>query len=345
MQNQLDILELRRDELAHWMVQHNLEPYRANQIFKWVFLRLADHFDQMTDLGKSLREYLSEHFVVGRLDMDTLETSTDGTQKFRFRLKDGKFVESVLIPERRHQTLCVSSQVGCALGCLFCLTGSGGFTRNLSRGEIIAQIREVRKHLGKQGKLTNLVFMGMGEPLANYDNLVSALKTIGDSDYGLKFSSHRITVSTAGLVSRMADLGRDTRVNLAISLNATDNATRDRLMPLNRKYPIESLLEACRNYPLPRGRRITFEYIVIKGINDSDKDAHRLAKLLRPIRSKINLIPYNPHAGCEFERPEEADVLRFQKILIDHNYTAMIRQSKGRDISAACGQLIGDRNE
>ena len=327
------------------MVQHELEAYRANQIFKWVYLRLVDDFDRMTDLGKPLREFLSDHFVVPRLGMDTLETSVDGTRKYRFRLKDGKFVESVLIPERNHQTLCVSSQVGCAQGCRFCLTASGGFTRNLSRGEIVAQIREVRKHLGRQGNLTNLVFMGMGESLANYDNLVSALETIGDSDYGLKFSSHRITVSTAGLVPRIADLGRDTRVNLAISLNVTDNATRDRLMPLNHKFPIETLLDACRNYPLPRGRRITFEYIVIKDVNDSDDDALRLVKLLRPIRSKINLIPFNPYPECEFRRPEEADVLRFQKILIDHHYTAMIRKSKGQDISAACGQLIGDRND
>ncbi|CAB5161811.1 23S rRNA (adenine(2503)-C(2))-methyltransferase @ tRNA (adenine(37)-C(2))-methyltransferase (EC [Olavius algarvensis associated proteobacterium Delta 3] len=345
MQNRIDILELRRDELADWMVEHNLETYRANQIFKWVYLRLVDEFDQMTDLSKSLREFLPEHFVIGCPPIGTVETSPDGTRKYRFQLKDGKFVESVLIPERDHHTLCVSSQVGCALGCRFCLTGSGGFTRNLTRGEIVAQIREVRKHLGSQGNLTNLVFMGMGEPLANYGNLVSALGTISDSDYGLKFSSHRITVSTAGLVPRMADLGEDTRVNLAISLNATDNATRDRLMPLNRKFPIETLLEACRNYPLPKGKRITFEYIVIKDVNDSDEDAHRLAKLLRLIRSKINLIPYNPYPGCEFQRPEESDVLRFQKILIDHHFTTMIRKSKGRDISAACGQLVGERNE
>jgi len=345
MQNRIDILELRRRELTDWMVDHNLEGYRANQIYKWVYLRLVDDFGHMTDLAKSLRTFLPDHFIIGRLPIDTVETSTDGTRKYRCRLKDAKFVESVLIPERDHHTLCVSSQVGCAHGCRFCLTGSGGFTRNLTRGEIIAQIREVRKHIGSQGKLTNLVFMGMGEPLANYDNLVSALETIGDSNYGLKFSSHRITVSTAGLVPRMADLGKDTRVNLAISLNATDNETRDRLMPLNRKYPIETLLEACRNYPLPKGKRITFEYIVIKDVNDSDEDAHRLVKLLRPIRSKINLIPYNAYPGCEFQSPEESDVLRFQKILIDHHYTTMIRKSKGQDISAACGQLIGDRND
>jgi 23S rRNA (adenine2503-C2)-methyltransferase len=187
--------------------------------------------------------------------------------------------------------------------------------------------------------LTNLVFMGMGEPLANFDALVSALQTLTDNDYGLKFSGQRITVSTAGLVPRMADLGRETRVNLAVSLNATDNETRSRLMPINKKYPIESLLEACRTYPLPKGRRITFEYILVAGVNDSEQDARKLAGLLRPIRSKINLIPFNPHPGSPFRRPDEKAVLAFQKILLDRHYTTIIRRSKGQDISAACGQL------
>jgi 23S rRNA (adenine2503-C2)-methyltransferase len=246
------------------------------------------------------------------------------------------------MPERGHSTLCVSSQVGCALGCRFCRTGDGGLIRNLTRGEIVAQVRDLVRKADDGLALTNLVFMGMGEPLANFDALVSALGTLTDNDYGLKFSGQRITVSTAGVVPRMADLGRKTRVNLAVSLNAADNETRSRLMPINRKYPIEDLLEACRRYPLPKGRRITFEYILIADVNDRPADARRLAKLLRPIRSKINLIPFNPHPGSAFRRPEETAVLAFQKILLDSHYTTIIRRSKGQDIAAACGQLAAE---
>ena len=230
--------------------------------------------------------------------------------------------------------------MGCAQGCLFCLTATGGFERNLTRAEIIAQVRDIKRDLTDPEQLRNIVFMGMGEPLANYKNLVAALQVITGSSMGLGFASRRVTVSTAGLVSRLADLGRDTRVNLAISLNASDNQTRNRLMPINRKFPIEKLLKACQKFPLPGGRRITFEYVLLKDVNDSVEDAQRLAKLLRPIKSKINLIPFNPHAGCQYQRPNEDHILRFQNILIDKNYTVMIRQSKGQDISAACGQLV-----
>jgi 23S rRNA (adenine2503-C2)-methyltransferase len=282
---------------------------------------------------------LAQHFVIKRLKVAKLEISKDGSQKYLFKLSDGKHIESVLIPERDHYTLCVSSQVGCAQGCLFCLTAAGGFERNLTRAEIVAQVRDIKKELGDSEQLRNIVFMGMGEPLANYNNLVSALDTITNNDYGLRFSTRRITVSTAGLVPRFSSLGRDTKVNLAISLNATDNHTRSRLMPINRKYPLENLLKACRQYPLPAGRRITFEYILINGINDTKDDARRLAKLLQPIRCKINLIPFNRHAGCDFERPPESVTQAFFKILFDKNYTVIIRRSKGQDIAAACGQL------
>ena len=206
--------------------------------------------------------------------------------------------------------------------------------------EIIEQVLYYARRLDTHGeRVTNIVMMGMGEPLANYKNLVDAIAVITDSSFGLGFAGRRVTVSTAGLVSRLADLGRDTRVNLAVSLNATDNTTRSRLMPINRKFPIEKLLEACQHFPLRGGRRITIEYVLLKGVNDSVKDARRLAGLLRPIKSKINLIPFNSHPGCRYQRPDEDTILRFQKILIDKNYTVMIRQSKGQDISAACGQL------
>jgi 23S rRNA (adenine2503-C2)-methyltransferase len=340
-----NILELDQDELVSWLADQKVEPYRADQILKWLYARQTDSFDLMTDLSKDLRARLESQFTIDRLDVGRIATSVDGTRKYVFKLKDGRRIESVLIPEREHYTLCISSQVGCAQDCGFCLTASIGFQRNLSVAEIVSQVRDIKHDLKDPKLLTNLVFMGMGEPLANYRNLVAAIKVITDACFGYGFAGRRVTVSTAGLASRLADLGRDTRANLAISLNATDNDTRSRLMPINRKFPIEKLLEACRHFPLPGGRRITFEYVLLKDINDSIDDAHRLAKLLRPIKSKINLIPFNTHPGCPFQRPEEDTILRFQNILIDKNYTVMIRRSKGQDISAACGQLVAREAE
>ena len=228
-----DILEMSREKLIFWLADRKIASYRADQIQKWVYLRQADSFEPMTNISKEIRALLSQHFVIGRLAAEKIETSRDGSRKYLFKLKDGKYIESVLIPERDHYTLCVSSQVGCAQGCLFCLTAAGGFERNLTRGEIIAQVRDIKNELADPMRLTNIVFMGMGEPLANYKNLVSAISVITDTDAGLRLANRRVTVSTAGLVSRLADLGRDTRVNLAVSLNATDNDTRDRLMPIN----------------------------------------------------------------------------------------------------------------
>jgi 23S rRNA (adenine2503-C2)-methyltransferase len=334
-----DIKELTIEQLTSWLEGQGVKPYRALQILKWVYLRQVDTFDAMTDVGKGLRTRLSNAFTISRLKTERTETSQDGSKKYLFKLDDGAHVESVLIPEKDHYTLCISSQVGCAQGCQFCLTAKGGFVRNLTRGEIIGQVRDVVSQLDDSKRLTNIVMMGMGEPLANYHNVVSAINTITDSDAGLAFSSRRLTLSTAGLASKLSDLGRETAVNLAISLNATENKTRTMLMPINRKYPIEALLDACARYPLKPRRRITFEYILIKGINDSIKDATRLAKLLRSIRAKINLIPFNAFTGTEFGRPEESVIRNFKEILNRHNYTAMIRHSKGQDISAACGQL------
>jgi 23S rRNA (adenine2503-C2)-methyltransferase len=334
-----DIKELTTDQLILWLENRNIKPYRAKQILKWIYLRQADTFEMMTDVGKDTRKYLARHFSINRLEKERTETSKDGSKKFLFKLIDGKHIESVLIPEKNHYTLCISSQVGCAQGCRFCLTGRGGLVRNLTKGEIIAQVRDVANDLDNSKGLTNIVMMGMGEPLANYANVVAAVATITDSDVGLGFSNRRLTVSTSGLIPKLPRLGRDTGVNLAISLNATDNETRDMLMPINRKYPIEKLLDACARYPLMPRRRITFEYIIIKGVNDSEEDAKRLARLLRPIRAKINLIPFNTFEGSDFERPEEQVILSFKEILKKNNYTAVIRQSKGQDISAACGQL------
>ncbi len=328
-----------RSSLARWLADAGEAPYRADQILRWVYRDQADRFEAMTNLKKDLRRRLAAAFVIQRCNLLARETASDGTRKFLFELADGEHIESVLIPEKDHFTLCLSTQVGCAQDCRFCLTASGGLRRNLSQGEILAQVRDIRCGLDRPEQLTNIVFMGMGEPLANYRNLIGAIGMLKDNKVGFGFSKRKITVSTAGLVPRLADLGRDTDVGLAVSLNATDNATRTRLMPINRRYPLESLLEACRRYPLGPQRRITFEYILIKGVNDSAADARRLADLLRPIRAKINLIAFNEHTASPFQRPSEETVLSFQKILVEQRYTAIIRHSKGREISAACGQL------
>jgi len=339
MSQRSDILNLTMDELSTWLNQYDIKSYRAKQVAKWIYSCQADRFDVMTDLGKNIRSLLTKHFFIGRLKTAKIAHSSDGSKKYLFKLADQNVIETVLIPERDHYTLCISSQVGCAQGCKFCLTAKDGCIRNLSRSEIIAQVRDVENDLPDDSRLTNIVIMGMGEPLANYKNVVSAVNTIIDGDDGLNYSSRRVTLSTAGVASRLGDLGQDTPVNLAISLNATDNETRDMLMPINRRHPIEQLLQACREYPLRPRRRITFEYVLIKGINDSVENAKRLVNLLRPIRAKINLIPFNEHEGCDFKRPEESVILTFQDLLVKNNFTAIIRRSKGEDISAACGQL------
>ncbi|MDM8526244.1 23S rRNA (adenine(2503)-C(2))-methyltransferase RlmN [Desulfococcaceae bacterium HSG8] len=335
----MDIKELTREQLIAWLGERDIASYRAEQILKWIYLRQADTFDVMTDLGKEVRELLSSCFTISCLETVRIQTSQDGSRKYLFKLDDGEHIESVLIPEKDHYTLCISSQVGCAQGCRFCLTARDGFRRNLTRGEIISQVRDIRNELEDSGWLTNIVFMGMGEPLANYKNVINAIAVITNNDFGLRFSNRKVTVSTAGMIPRLSDLGSDTKVSLAVSLNASDNRTRNKLMPVNRKYPLDKLLEACRNYRLPPGRMITFEYILIKGINDSQRDAERLVKLLRPVKSKVNLIPFNEHEESDFRRPETPVIYKFQEILSKNNYTVIIRRSKGEDISAACGQL------
>jgi len=337
--NKTDIKELTGEQLASWLEDRDIENYRAGQILKWIYNREADTFDIMTNLGKEIRKLLSLNFTINRLDIIQIERSQDGSRKYLFRLEDGNHIESVLIPEKDHYTLCISSQVGCAQGCRFCLTAKGGFVRNLSKSEIVAQVRDILKDQISSKRITNIVFMGMGEPLANLQNVIKAIHTITEADFGLGFSSRRFTVSTAGLVSKLSALGNETRVNLAVSLNATDNKTRDFLMPVNKKYPIEELLDACRRYNLRPGSKITFEYILIKGINDSAENANQLAELLKEIRSKINLIPFNEHEGSDFKRPEESVISNFREILVKKGCTTMVRRSKGEDISAACGQL------
>ena len=339
--SKIDIKDLSRQQLGDWLTERGIRPFRAAQIFQWIYQRQVDGFDPMTNLGKTLRAELAAAFENRRLRIAGEATSQDGSLKLLFELRDGRHIETVLIPEKDHYTLCISTQVGCSQGCAFCMTAKGGFVRNLTAGEIVSQVRDLKRRVEAQGDmpLTNIVFMGMGEPLANYANVVQALSVITDGDHGLKFSTRRVTVSTAGIVPRMADLGRDSQVNLAVSLNAADDATRTRLMPINRTYSIDALITACRNYPLPPRRKITFEYILMKGVNDSLDDARRLAKLLRPVKAKINLIPFNEHPGSDFKRPDDAHISRFQELLADKHYTVIVRHSKGQDIGAACGQL------
>jgi 23S rRNA (adenine2503-C2)-methyltransferase len=339
MDDKVDLRNLTFEELQTWVSHLGLEPYRAEQISRWIFLPGMTAFKQMTNVSKKWRDCFEQQAVLSRLELLAKERSSDGAQKFLFRLEDDLTVESVLIPERGHYTLCISSQVGCAQKCRFCLTGRMGLKRNLKASEIINQVLAVRESLRESEiPLTNLVLMGMGEPLDNFEQTSRALSILL-SPRGMQFSHRHVTVSTSGLIPGMAALGRLLPVNLAVSLNAATDKVRNFLMPVNRRYPLASLLQACREFPLPHGKRITFEYILIKGINDSPEEAGTLAKILRGIRGKINLIPFNPHPGSRFKAPEEKTLLEFQDILVAHQYTAIIRRSKGADISAACGQL------
>ncbi len=334
-----DIKNFSIDQIKNWLETCGVQAYRAGQIFNQIYLHQVDDFNNMTNISKELRRLLAQHYSIDRLEKVKAVFSKDGSQKYIFKLTDGNLIETVLIPEKNHATLCISSQVGCALGCQFCQTAQSGLIRNLTAGEIIAQVRDIRKAIDNPKRLTNIVIMGMGEPLTNYQNVVKAVNALTDRQFGLQFASRRVTLSTAGIVPKLAPLGRDTTVNLAISLNATDNNTRNRLMPINRKYPLKELLNACRYFPLKPRQRITIEYVLIKGINASEADAHRLARLLRGLKVKINLIPYNEYGKNAFRCPESAAIQAFRDILINHHYTVIVRHSKGRDISAACGQL------
>ncbi len=331
-----DLKALSQDEIEKFVRHANLPAFRARQVVHWIYERYVQSIGGITELSKKLREELSEKAYISNLELLDRLTSQDGTEKFLFGLEDGETIESVLIPDEDRLTLCISSQVGCAMGCVFCLTGKLGMKRNLKPHEIVDQVISADR-LISPNRITNIVLMGMGEPLANFDNVVEAIGRITGL---MKISPRRITLSTSGVVPKILELGsKALRINLAISLNATSDLVRNAIMPVNKTYPIRALLDACRRYPLAANRRITFEYVILKGINDSPEDAHRLVRLLKGIPSKINLIPFNPYSGCEYERPDDETVLRFQEILAQANMTVIIRKSKGQDILAACGQL------
>lgn len=334
-----DITELSRTELAAWFESQGMRAFRADQVMRWLYGQSAVSFDTMTNIRKAVRDQLCRNFTIRPLTVIKDQTASDGTRKLAFALKDDVRIESVMIGEKDHYTLCISTQGGCAMGCTFCMTGKNGLTRNLTPGEITGQVMAAQNMCPDDKPLTNIVLMGMGEPLANYDNVIRALTIITDAENGLKFASRRITLSTVGIVPKIERLAKDCKVRLAISLNAPDNETRSRLMPINRTYPIERLLDACRVYSRLHRDRITFEYVLIKGVNDSPEHAKKLARLLAPLRGKVNLIPYNANEGSEFTRPDLSSIETFLSILIEKQYTTMIRWSKGDDISAACGQL------
>ncbi len=336
--SKINLKSLNKDAMKEFVKARGLPAYRAKQVLHWIYEKKAESIEDITELSKDLRKKLSDAAYISNLKLLNRQASNDGTERFLFGLEDGESIESVLIPNEERLTLCISSQVGCAMGCGFCLTGKIGFKRNLKAHEIIDQIIAVMKvRSEKQKNITNIVFMGMGEPLLNFDEVIEALHRITGL---MGISKRRITLSTCGIAPKIIEFYKKApHVNLAISLNAADNKTRDIIMPVNKKYPIEALLNVCRKIPLPPGSRITFEYVMLEGINDSSDDAKKLVRLLKGIPSKVNLIPFNPYEGSRFQKLAENKVFAFQKILIDGNITAFIRKSKGQDILAACGQL------
>jgi len=340
-----NLVGLDRDELVQAVGELGLEPFRARQLWHWIYHRGATDFAAMSTLAKPVREKLAEHFTVDRPTAVKDLKSFDGTRKWLLRWEDGQEVESVHIPEEDRGTLCVSSQVGCTLTCRFCHTGTQRLVRNLEAAEIVAQVMVARDMLGewpspKDGRmLSNIVMMGMGEPLYNYANVAKALKIVMDGE-GIAISKRKITLSTSGVVPMMRRCGEELNVNLAVSLHAVTNELRDRIVPINRKYPIEELLDACRTYPgTSNARRITFEYVMLKDVNDSPADAKELCRLLRGIPAKVNLIPFNPWPGSPFERSTDKAIQIFGDIVNAAGYASPVRTPRGEDILAACGQL------
>ena len=344
-----NILDFSKEELTEI-----IKPsFRAKQIYQWIYQKYVNSFDEMKNIPKELKEELNQNFFLDPLSIVKIEQSLDGSKKYLFALKDGQTVESVLLPMKQEKvdedgklvhhtkyTICISSQVGCKIGCAFCLTGKDGFKRNLSTGEITAQILMIKRdNQIAENRRVNIVYMGMGEPLDNLDNVSKSVRIFSDID-GLCISTRRQTISTSGLSSQIEKLGKmDLGVLLAISLHAVDDDLRQKLMPINKAYNIESIINAVKAFPIDARKRVMFEYLVMKGVNDDQKSAKKLVKLLHGIKSKVNLIYFNPHHGSEFARPSEKDVVAFQQYLVDHGVLCTIRQSKGLDISAACGQL------
>lgn len=335
-----DLAELELAELEAALGARGEARFHARQLYRWVYRRGVTDFALMTDLSRALRARLQEEFTLTTPHIVGDERSVDGTRKFQLELADGRRIEAVFIPDTPSMTFCISTQVGCAMACGFCLTGKMGLVRHLTAGEIAGQVRVLAQATGLADFPFNVVLMGMGEPLHNYDNTMKALRMLYAAP-GLAVSPRRITLSTVGIVPGLERLAREPVMpNLAVSLHATTDEQRSRLVPPNRKYPLEAILDACRRFPLKKRSRITFEYVLLDGVNDTPDDARRLVKLLSGIKAKVNLIPLNPAPGIPFERPSDERVNRFAQILADRHVTVSVRKSRGRDIRAACGQLI-----
>jgi len=341
----IDLVGLDRDGFAAAVALTGDKPFRARQLWRWVYRSGVRDFAAMTDLAKDFRAALAERFAVGRPTIDRGQASADGTRKWLLGLDDGAQVEAVHIPEDDRGALCVSSQVGCTLTCRFCHTGTQRLVRNLTAREIVGQAMLARDELdewrkpAEERRFTNIVMMGMGEPLYNYDAVAAALRIVMDGE-GIGISKRRITLSTSGVVPTMRRCGEELGVNLAVSLHAVTDDLRDELVPINRKYPIADLMAACRDYPgTSNARRITFEYVMLGGVNDSPAEARALIRLLDGIPAKVNLIPFNPWPGAPYDSSSPAAIERFARILLDAGYASPVRTPRGRDIAAACGQL------
>ncbi len=342
----INLLDLDLAGLEAFFVEIDEKPFRARQLLQWIHQYRVVDFAEMTNLSKVLRQKLSELATISLPEVLQEYISKDGTYKWLIKLSCGNSIETVYIPEGNRGTLCVSSQVGCALACTFCSTAQQGFNRNLTTGEIIGQLWLANEALGKDPKgnrlVTNVVMMGMGEPLANYKNVVAAMKLMLD-DFGYGISWRRVTLSTAGIVPMIDQLKEDCHVSLAVSLHAANDELRNKLVPLNEKYPIAVLLDACRRYvDVNQKRHITFEYVLLDGMNDSAKDARDLVKLLKGIPSKVNLIPFNPFPGTHYRCSSRNAIMRFKELLVDAGMVATVRKTRGDDIVAACGQLAGE---
>ncbi|MBF0369745.1 MAG: 23S rRNA (adenine(2503)-C(2))-methyltransferase RlmN [Magnetococcales bacterium] len=339
----IDLLGMSRQELADLFVSWGEKPFRSKQLWRWLYVRLAGEVAAMTDLSKGFRERLAASIVPLRPEIRSHAISRDGTQKWLLAFGDGERVEAVHIPEVNRGTLCISSQAGCSLSCPFCRTGTYGLSRNLTASEIVSQVVFARSELGPQERrVTNVVLMGMGEPLYNYDAVVKGVGILMDPN-GLAIGSRKITLSTAGVAPRLVRVGHDLGVNLAISLHSVRDSVRDRLVPLNQKYNLAELKQAAWNYPLKGGRRITWEYLLLDGVNDGVEDARELADYLEGIPSKINLIAFNPWPGSSFSPSPPEAVERFQQVLWDRKLVTVMRESRGGDIAAACGQLLPEK--
>jgi 23S rRNA (adenine2503-C2)-methyltransferase len=335
-----DLAELEPAELEAQLEAIGCERFHARQIYRWIHKGGVSDFGRMTNLSMSLRARLESTFVIRTPRVVSDERSLDGTRKFKLELSDGRRIESVFIPDTPAMTFCISTQVGCAMSCGFCLTGKMGLVRHLTAGEIAAQVRVLAAATRLLDDSFNIVLMGMGEPLHNYDNTMKALRML-HSEHGLAVSPRRVTLSTVGIVPAMERLGREPLMpNLAVSLHATTDEQRTALVPPNRRYPLAAILETCRRFPLKKRNRITFEYVMLDSVNDTPEDARRLVRLLTGIKSKVNLIPLNPAPGIPFSRPSDERVNRFAQLLADRHITVSVRKSRGQDIRAACGQLI-----